>query len=183
LLSFQTPDQVARAAMALACVVLLTECSTSGVVAAELKPFGQDGLRPVSMEYETRRFHRGGTLTATLPSGETFEGRYFRIRPTSPGDTLGTPWGGWGPWHPYWTDWGPVQRSTAGDETFATFVERYSGKVVSLLFGNRGDFMRCRLELQDPDGDFERGGAGECQTSNGDSITVHFRDAASVPSG
>lgn len=154
--------------------LLAAGCASTGIINARLHLPGQSSTTPIKMEYQTERFGDGGTMTATLPSGESFEGRYLQITSASSGDTLGTPWGGWGPWDPYWTDWGPYGTAWVGGLDYASFVQNYTGKLVSTLFGNRGDTMRCRFQLANPIDGITAGGVGECQTSNGDKIEAQF---------
>ena len=157
-----------------AVMVLLAGCATTGAINARLQRPGREPAAPIQMEYTTERFGPGGTMIATLPSGETFHGRYLQITTASSGDTLGTPWGGWGPWDPYWTDWGPYGTAWVGGFDYASFVQNYSGKVVATLFGDHGDTMRCRFQLADPVEGITGGGVGECQTSSGDTIEAQF---------
>jgi hypothetical protein len=126
------------------------------------------------MEYEPEYFGSGGSLSATLPSGEVFEGRYLLISSEVSGDTLGAGWGGWGPWGPYWNDWGPFGSPWVSGTDFPTFIQNYSGKVLSTLFGDKGGAMRCRFQLIDPEEGMEGGGIGECQTSKGEKVAAQF---------
>ena len=154
--------------------LLSSGCASSGVINARLEIPGQTSATPIQMEYTTERFGDGGTMTAKLPSGETFKGRYLQITSASSGDTLGTPWGGWGPWGAYWTDWGPYGTAWVGGMDYASFVQNYSGKLIATLFGNRGDTMRCRFRLANPVDGITSGGVGECETSTGDKIEAQF---------
>jgi len=163
-----------KACGAAALILLLTGCATTSAINARLHLPGRKSTTPIQMEYTTERFGPGGTMTATLPSGEIFHGRYLEITAASSGDTLGTPWGGWGPWDTYWTGWGPYGTAWVGGLDYASFVQNYSGKVVATLFGDHGDTMRCRFQLTDPVEGITDGGVGECQTSSGDEIEAQF---------
>jgi hypothetical protein len=153
---------------------LMLGCATTGIMNARLLLPGQPTATPIRMEYATELFGAGGSMTATLPSGEVFSGRYLQITSAASGDTLGTPWGGWGPWGPYWTDWGPFGTAWVAGDDYAAFVQNYNGKVVATLFGNRGDTMRCRFQLAAPENGMAGGGVGECQTSMGEKIEAQF---------
>jgi hypothetical protein len=59
-----------------------------------------------------------------------------------------------------------------GDHT--TFVRTYSGRVVATLFGDKGNTMRCRFQLTNPEAGLSSGGVGECQVSSGGTIDVEF---------
>jgi hypothetical protein len=126
------------------------------------------------MEYDTDRFGAGGTLETTLPNGEVFSGRYLQVTSTATADTLGAGWGGWGPWGDYWNDWGPFGSPWVGGGDYSTFIQNYSGKVLATLFGDRGDTMRCRFQLADPEEGMDSGGVGQCETSDGEKIEAQF---------
>ena len=59
-----------------------------------------------------------------------------------------------------------------GDHT--AFVRNHSGKVVTTLFGDKGNTMRCRFRHTNPEAGLSSGGVGECQVSNGGKIDVQF---------
>lgn len=154
--------------------LVLSGCGGKGLIKARSRFTAQHTPTPVQMNFETEIFDSGGTLTIRLPSGEEFSGPYEQISPDSAGDTLGTPWGGWGGWPAYWNDWGSFGAAWVQGKDYATFMQNYSGKVVATLFGNRGDTMRCRFQLANPDEGMAGGGLGECQTSTGAHVEAQF---------
>ena len=123
----------------------------------------------------SERLGNGGTLSVTLPDGESYSGRYLQITSTSTVDTLGWGWGyGYG-WGPYWGDWGAWGPGPwYGPADWTSFVRNYSGSVVATLFGNAGHTMRCRFHLASPELGLSGGGVGECQTSDGRHIDAQF---------
>ena len=61
--------------MGAAAALALAGCVASGAIQARItKP---DNGGPVVMAYRSERFQNNGTLTATMPGGETFSGRYL----------------------------------------------------------------------------------------------------------
>lgn len=114
-----------------------------------------------------------GHIRTTLPTGETFTGKYHEITTNVPTERYSEVYGGWyaGPWvgpRWYWGDAWPYYDTVEG------FVTHYTGKVVARLTGDRGHEMRCHFTLDDRYGGMKGGGAGECQVSNGERITAHF---------
>ncbi|MBM4268662.1 MAG: hypothetical protein FJ144_18965 [Deltaproteobacteria bacterium] len=172
-------DRIA-ALLGAAAVALAAGCTTIDTVrpttTMNARLLGSSGAAatPIEMEYQSQTFGTGGTITATVPSGESFNGHYAVITRTSGTDTLGTSWGGWGSWEPYWKDWGPHGSPWVQGDDFATFVQNYSGKAIATLFGDRGDTMRCRFQLSDPEEGMEGGGVGQCQTSSGENLEAQF---------
>ena len=94
---------------------------------------------------------RAGQITGTLPSGESFSGRFVQVTSTSAVDSIGPTWSSWG--SPMWSDWGPFGETWIGGPVdVTTFRTNYTGKVVATLFGDRGTVMRCRFRLVNPSG-------------------------------
>ncbi|MFP6665525.1 MAG: hypothetical protein VCC00_15135 [Deltaproteobacteria bacterium] len=158
----------------LALVAFLAGCTQQGVIQGRLEMSGAPGSQAVTMDWQMDPFDSAGKLAVTLPSGELFTGRYLQITTTSTADSLGTAWGGWGGWGPYWADWGSYGGPWMGGSSYSTFLQNYSGKVISTLFGNLGDVMRCRFQLANPSEGMPGGGVGECQLKSGDTIAVQF---------
>src|SRR5712692_2724195 len=113
----------------------------------------------VAFTYTASWARNGGTLSTTLPSGEGFSGQYVQIASTSTVDTIEPSLR-----DPAWIDWGP----------FDTLWFHGSDKVVATLFGDKGDVMRCRFRLNDPERGMPGGGVGQCQVSNGSHIDARF---------
>jgi len=152
---------------------VLAGCVASGPIKGRLTQPGA-APTPVTLHYRSARFNQNGTLTATLPSGESFSGRYLQVTSDTDAETLDPYWGGWGVgwagWGPWTDDYGPW---IAGED-FPTFVRNYSGKVIATLLGDRGSRMRCRFRLADPSQGMSSGGVGECEVTGGGKITAEF---------
>jgi len=147
-------------------------CTASGKINARItRP---DSGATVVMRYQSQRFTNNGTLTATMPDGEQFSGRYLQVTADTDADALDPYWGGWGVgwdgWGPWSDDYGPW---IAGAD-MPTFIRNYSGKVIATLLGDRGGRMRCRFHLAEPEQGMSGGGLGECQTGSGQRIDASF---------
>jgi hypothetical protein len=148
----------------------LAGCVTAGSMGGRLSVPGEP-VAGVTFSFQSDRFGEGGRLTVPLPSGEYFTGRYLQITSTSTADVVqpismfwGPRWHHWGPFGPPWME--------EGDHT--AFVRTYSGKVVATLFGDKGNTMRCRFQVTNPEAGLGNGGVGECQVSDGGRIDVQF---------
>ncbi len=151
----------------------LAGCVASGTIRGRLTTPGAAAI-PVELEYRSARFDQNGTMTATLPNGEKFTGRYLQVTADTSANTVepyfgdwGTDWAGWGPWS---DDYGLF----VVGEDLPTFIRNYSGKVIATLLGNRGGRMRCRFRLADPTQGMSSGGVGECEVSGGGKIAAEF---------
>jgi len=114
-----------------------------------------------------------GTMHATLgKGGEHFNGKYVRIELGQPKAVVTNIYTDWNSeiWNGY--VWDPVVEGEVLD--YDVFVNHYSGKVLATLFGDRGNSMRCRFTLQDPERGLLQGGVGECQVSDGGKLDVEF---------
>lgn len=162
-----------RAMMLAGGALALSGCVASGPIQARLAATDGGGT-PVAMQYRTERFGMNGTMTATLPDGEHYSGRFLQITSQTDAETLDPFWGGWGVgwagWGPWTDDYGPY---IVGADV-PTFIQNYSGKVIATLLGDRGGRMRCRFHLADPEHGMEGGGVGECETATHQRIDVTF---------
>lgn len=108
---------------------------------------------------------RGGTMTATLTTGEAYHGPFFQVTRETRIDELGPLWVGWGGrwrWRG-WDYWGPQQ----------SYLTHYTGRVLANLEGPGGR-MRCRFTLIRPAAGMAGGGQGRCQLPNGTIIDADF---------
>ncbi len=137
---------------------MLTGCTTTGTIDGRVAVADKPAAA-VAFTYTASWARNGGTLSTTLPSGEGFSGQYVQIASTSTVDTIEPSLR-----DPAWIDWGP----------FDTLWFHGSDKVVATLFGDKGDVMRCRFRLNDPERGMPGGGAGQCQVSNGSHIDARF---------
>lgn len=151
---------------ALVAGALLAGCATQGLIAGRATPPNQPSApaTPVTFSFSGRGTGMGGTLSVTLPDGETFSGRYLQVKGAATGNTVGFGGTGVGWWGG--AGWG------GGD--WATFVQTYSGTAVAMLFGDRGHTMQCRFFLVSPRSGFHAGGIGQCQTSDGQHVDAQF---------
>jgi hypothetical protein len=113
-------------------------------------------------------------MTASLPNGTTYSGRYFQITSDTRLSGLGPLWTGWGPeWGMYgwadddWDDWDPGPQ----------FITHYTGRVVANLADADGAHLRCRFRLIYPAEGMVGGGSGACELANGSSIHAQFPSA------
>lgn len=54
-------------------------------------------------------------------------------------------------------------------------VDEFRGNTAAFLFGDRGNYMKCRFRLSDTVVGFKSGGFGLCQTSKGRVIDIYTR--------
>lgn len=54
-------------------------------------------------------------------------------------------------------------------------VDEFRGNTEAFLFGDRGNYMKCRFRLSDTVVGFKSGGFGLCQTSKGQVIDIYTR--------
>ena len=152
---------------------LLAGCVASGTIRGRMSKTG-DAPVPVTLQYRSERFAQNGTITAKLPDGETFTGRYLQVSSDTDAETLDPYWGGWGVGWAGWGPWSDDYGAWIAGADMPTFVRNYSGKVIATLIGDRGDRMRCRFRLADPEQGMPSGGVGECQVSGGAKIDAEF---------
>ena len=148
-------------------------CKEKGTMQAVEAPGAPDSA-PVLMTWSSPEGERvTGTLTAVLPSGETYEGRYIQVGADTSDDDLAPYWGGWNDseWGTWPEDWGGGPESTPGQ----TFQTTYSNRVIANLKGDKGGKMRCRFLLTDSVAGLAGGGMGQCQTGSGDEIDARFK--------
>jgi hypothetical protein len=148
----------------------LVGCVTTGSIGGRLSASGQPPT-PVTFSFQSDRFGEGGTLSVTLPDGEYFSGRYLQVTSTSTADVVRPITVFWGP---RWHHWGPFGDPWLDESDYTSFVTNYSGRVVATLFGNKGNTMRCRFQLSNPQAGLSQGGVGECNVSNGGTIEAQF---------
>lgn len=156
-----------------AAAVLLGGCVASGPIKGTLTAPGAKPT-PVTMHYRSARFSQNGTITTTLPSGESFSGRYLQVASDTNAETLDPYWGGWGIGWEGWGGWTDDYGPYIPGADVPTFVRNYSGKVIATLLGDRGSRMRCRFRLANPTQGMSSGGVGECEVSGGGKITAEF---------
>ncbi len=148
-------------------------CTQKGTMQAVEDP-GTAKAAPVLMTWSSPEGERvTGTLTATLPSGETFTGQYIQVGADTSDDDLAPYWGGWNDsqWGTWPQDWGGGPESMPGQ----TFQLTYSNRVIANLKGDKGGKMRCRFLLNDSVAGLAGGGMGQCQRATGEEIEARFQ--------
>lgn len=143
-------------------------CTQKGSMQA-VETAGSDVGAPVVMRWSSPEGERvTGTLTATLPSGETFRGPYIQVADGVSNQDLEPYWTGWSgsQWGTWPQDWSPM--------TTATFQMKYADRVIANMKGDQGGKMRCRFLLDDSDAGLAGGGKGECQTGDGAVVVATF---------
>jgi hypothetical protein len=148
---------------------LLLGCASGDVTGRVTLP-GQPPA-PLSMAWSSGLFGEGGKISAVMPDGERFSGKYQVVSPGMTRSSLDPAWTGDEPGdHQGAIDdsmWG------AGRNTVA-FMKAYENKAVARLSGDRGTTMLCRFNLDAGGAGMGGGGTGECQTSKGAKIAAQF---------
>jgi hypothetical protein len=118
-----------------------------------------------------------GTITATLPTGERFKGNFVQVTHEVADTELVSMVG---PLNGF-TDAVAREGGTTPQDVWTnavdlgTFRTEYANRIVAVLFGDRGNAMRCGFRLFDPPRGFRGNGTGTCKISydNG-TIAVQF---------
>ena len=102
----------------------------------------------IQLAYEDEKFGSAG-LQIQMPDGELFIGKL-------------------------------VEESTATSNGVTSDIEyppvdEFRGNTKAFLFGDRGNYMKCRFRLSDTLVGFKSGGFGICQTSKGRVIDIYTR--------
>ena len=124
--------------------------------------------KPVAFTWESEG-DKSGDITATFSSGRVFTGEYVQISRDVRSESLDPLWNGWDkPRNANaWRYWSASSRSE--------FVRENSGRVLANLHDDKGEYMRCRFTLANPDRGMKGGGEGRCQLSDsGKEINAEF---------
>lgn len=162
-----------RAALCTLTAVALAGCVASGPIKGRLTMPGIEPT-PVTLHYTSERFNQNGTMQVTLPSGESFSGRYLEVTSDTDAESLDPFWGGWGVGWAGWGPWSDDYGAWVVGADVPTFVRNYSGTVIATLLGDRGGRMRCRFRLAEPEEGMSGGGVGECESTGGGKISAEF---------
>jgi len=142
----------------------------SGAVTGSVASRGA-AATPLSMTWTSGVFGESGKMSAVLPDGERFAGKYQVV---TPGLSRGSV-------EPEWTGdrssggAGPVDDNLWGAaKDHPAFVRTYENAAIATLHGDRGTTMLCRFNLLAGGAGMGGGGTGECQTSAGAKIPVQF---------
>jgi hypothetical protein len=148
-------------------VMLAAGCTTMGT------GFGStaSGANPASFKWKSSD-SVSGTMSVTLADGKDYSGQFFQITKDTTVDSVGPLWAGW---NSGWTGragWGYWNEApTPG------FLTNYTGQVVANLGSPGGEHVRCRFHLVHPADGMSGGGAGQCQTPDGQTIDATFPSA------
>jgi len=158
-----------RAVMIALSAAALLGCA-SGAVSGRVTLSGQPAA-PLTMTWNSGLFGASGTMSAVMPDGERFSGKYTVVSPGMSRSSLEPAWTGDEPGE----NQGQIDHSMwgAGRDQFA-FTKTHENKAVATLKGDRGTTMLCRFNLLAGGAGMGGGGTGECQTSKGAKITTSF---------
>lgn len=147
----------------------LSGCASGSVSGSVTHP-GAAGA-PLSMTWTSGIFGESGTMSAVMPDGERFSGKYQVVTPGLSRGSVAPEWTGDGPSGSRGQIddnlWGAAQDHPA-------FVQSYQNKAIATLYGERGTTMLCRFNLLAGGAGMGGGGSGECQTSAGAKISAQF---------
>lgn len=136
-------------------LISLTGCVSNGTI------MGVSQGQNVSFDYEQSMFENGGKLRITMPDGEQYSGKFVPNSTSTSG-----------------SDFGFVSDSSSFDDfgEFTSFSDSTSISSVAeaILIGDRGNTMKCRFQLSDPDSGMNGGGIGDCKTSKNQNVAVSF---------
>jgi len=160
---------VGRAAIISLSAGALLGCA-SGPVAGRVSMPGQPAA-PLTMTWNSGLFGESGKMSAVMPDGERFSGKYTVVSPGMTRSSLEPAWTGDEPGE----NQGQIDQSMwgAGRDQFA-FTKSHENKAVATLKGDRGTTMLCRFNLLAGGAGMGGGGTGECQTSKGAKVTASF---------
>ena len=158
-----------RAVMIALAAAVLLGCA-SGPVSGRVALPGQPAA-PVTMTWNSGLFGESGKITAIMPDGERFSGKYTVVSPGLSRSSLEPAWTGDEPGEHQ----GKIDDSMwgAGRDTMR-FMRTFENKAVATLKGDRGTTMLCRFDLDAGGAGMGGGGTGECQTSKGAKISAQF---------
>jgi len=154
----------------LSLVALAAAGCASGPMAGQVAVAGEPRV-PLTMSWESGLFGGSGTMTAVMPDGERFSGKYTVVKKDLVRGSIGSAWTGDDP---------PEIRGAIDDSMWGaardsgTFLRTHENKAIATLKGNRGTTMLCRFELDASEAGMRGGGAGTCQTSKGAKISATF---------
>jgi hypothetical protein len=154
---------------ALAGISILTACSTTGTAVGRLEqPTGNAESVTFVWKSDAADPDRG-SISGTLPDGSHYSGRYYEVIKTADAQIYSPAWEGWSP---YWAGWHAGWHPGPMDELdWPGFITIYTGRVIANMKSDDASTrLRCRFRVDDPRDGLGRGGRGDCQLSNGESI-------------
>jgi hypothetical protein len=155
------------------CIFLLVGAllgCASGQITGRVNLPGQPGA-PLTMTWQSGLFGESGKISAVMPDGERFSGKYQVVAPGMSRSSLDPAWTGDEPGD----NQGQIDDSMWGaGRNQIGFIKAYENKAVARLKGDRGTTMLCRFDLDAGGSGMAGGGTGECQTSKGAKIAAQF---------
>ena len=130
--------------------LMLVGCESTGTIR------GVSEGRSVQMEYEQGFLENDGILKVTMQSGETFSGKFVQKSSSKSGDA----------WN--------IGESSDDDSLILSDSTTISSQAEAILIGNKGNTMKCKFQLSDPESGIDGGGIGSCRTSTGKMINMTF---------
>jgi hypothetical protein len=106
-----------------------------------------------------------GTMTATLPDGTKYGGRYFQITPDTNLRGIASLYDGW---NPAW------EETNSGEGPGHDFNANLAHRAVANLTSASGAHMKCMFQLIYPPNGMYGGGTGKCQLPDGQIIDARF---------
>ncbi len=142
----------------------------SGAVTGRVTLPGQPAA-PLTMTWSSGLLGESGKISAVMPDGECFTGKYQVVSSSMSRSSLDPAWTGDEPGDSQ----GQIDDSMwgAGRDTIA-FIKTYRNKAVARFKGDRGTTMLCRFDLDARGAGMGGGGTGECQTSRGAKVSAQF---------
>ncbi len=120
----------------------LSGCATTGGMSGQL----------VKLRYHQSFWDQDGTITATMPDGEHFSGKFVVGTSSTTGIGIG-----------------------AGSDHLGLFTgSGNTSNAAAVLMGSKGDSMYCVFTLAVPDDGLEGGGVGHCKLSTGQVVNATF---------
>jgi len=129
-------------------IFLTTMIFASMACSGTMKGIDRTSGKRIQMAYEDEKFGKAG-LQIKTPDGELFLGKLIE-EPMAP--VAGAP----------------------ADIKYPA-VDEFRGNTEAFLFGDRGNYMKCRFRLSDTIVGFKSGGFGLCQTADGRVIDIFTR--------
>ena len=129
-------------------IVLTTMALFLAACSGTMKGIDRYSGKRIHLTYEDEKLGSAG-LQIQMPDGELFLGKLIEEPAATP---AGAP----------------------SDIDFSV-VDELRGNTEAFLFGDRGNYMKCRFRLSDKVMGFKGGGFGLCQTSNGHVIDIYTR--------
>jgi hypothetical protein len=140
--------------------VIVAGCSTTGTGVG----YAVSGGSPITFAWKSSDIV-SGTMTATLPDGTTFSGRYFQITPDTSLPGIASLYDGW---NPAW------EESNSGEGPRKDFNAKLAHRAVANLTSVSGAHMKCMFQLVYPPNGMYGGGTGKCRLADGEIIDARF---------